>query len=60
MLRPGQSVQFNTSWVKITAVTVDGTTTTVHLGEYWPVSYNTADMVPVRDILHTYTDKETS
>ena len=59
MLRPGQRIQFGIWWVAITAIEEFDGRIRAHLGDYWPISFDRAAMVPVRDTLHTYTDRVT-
>ena len=59
MLRPGQRIQFGIWWVAITAIEEFDGRIRAHLGDYWPISFDREAMVPVRDTLHTYTDKVT-
>jgi hypothetical protein len=59
-LRPGQRLRFRHrgKWIKlITVEVVDGKVLAKSFAVTW--TFAEADIVPVRDILHTYTESET-
>jgi hypothetical protein len=57
MLRPGQQLQYYRNWHAVKTVgIVDGKVTAKSDHITW--TFRAADMVKVRDILHTYTDAE--
>jgi hypothetical protein len=58
MLRPGQKLQYYRCWHIIKTVgIVDGIVTAKSDHATW--TFRAADMVKVRDILHTYTESDT-